>query len=246
MKKSLKAKPAAKEKVTVPTLEKTLVMKSAMKSVDPLVEAILRNVRPTPMVRSTLSQEEKLEKISHHFKEILETLGLDLSNDSLRETPDRIARMYVNEVFSGLDHSRFPKLTLIENEMKYDQMIVVQDVVVLSVCEHHFQTIHGLATVAYIPNRKVIGLSKINRIVQFFSRRPQVQERLTKQIADCLQYVLETQHVAVHMNARHYCVIARGVQDHKSSTSTSDLRGHFKSRMETRKEFLHHCRVGPV
>ena len=151
--------------------------------------------------------------------------------------------MYVNEIFSGLNPEFFPKMTVIENEMQYDQMVLVQDINVLSVCEHHFQTIHGLATVAYIPNKKVVGLSKINRVVQFFSRRPQVQERLTKQIADCLQYVLETEHVGVHINAKHYCVIARGVQDAHSSTSTSDLRGHFKTKHETRIEFLKHCRT---
>ena len=134
-------------------------------------------------------------------------------------------------------------MTVIENEMQYDQMVSIQNIQVLSVCEHHFQTIDGFATVAYIPNTKVIGLSKINRIVRFFARRPQVQERLTKQIADCLQYVLETEHVAVHLNAKHYCVIARGVQDGQSSTSTSDLRGHFKTQPETREEFLKQCRM---
>ena len=204
---------------------------------------ILQNVRPTPMVRTRLNAEKKIARIAENFKEIMQTLGLDLSNDSLKETPKRIARMYVNEIFSGLDPDAFPKMTVISNEMKYDQMIVVQDVVVMSVCEHHFQTIHGLATVAYIPKKKVIGLSKINRVVQYFSRRPQVQERLTKQIADCLQYVLQTPHVAVHLNARHYCVIARGVQDHKSSTTTSDLRGDFKAKSSTRDEFMHHCRA---
>lgn len=181
---------------------------------------------------------EKIELIAAKFTEILEILGLDLSNDSLADTPRRIAKMYVNEVFSGLQKENFPRITAIENEMNYDQMVLVQNIQVLSVCEHHLQTIHGQATVAYIPNGHVIGLSKINRIVQFFSRRPQVQERLTKQIADCLQFILNTEHVAVHINARHYCVIARGVQDAQSATTTADLRGHFKDRMETRTEFL--------
>jgi GTP cyclohydrolase I len=207
------------------------------------VEDILSNVRPTPMVKTKLSDEKKIELITEKFREIMEVLGLDLKNDSLQNTPRRIAKMYVNEIFSGLQKENFPRMTVIENEMEYDQMVVVQDIQVISVCEHHFQTIDGLATVAYIPNKKVIGLSKINRIVQFFSRRPQVQERLTKQIADCLQFVLGTDHVAVHVNARHYCVIARGVEDNQSSTSTADLRGHFKSRPETRAEFLHHCRL---
>ena len=207
------------------------------------IEEVLRNVRPTPMIKSKYSSEEKINLISEKFTEILEILGMDLSNDSIKDTPKRIAKMYVNEVFSGLDLANFPRITVIDNQMSYDQMVVVQNIQSLSVCEHHFQTIDGVATVACIPNKKVIGLSKINRIVQFFSRRPQVQERLTKQIADCLQYVLNTEHVAVHINARHYCVIARGVQDSHSSTATSDLRGHFKTKPETRTEFLKHTRT---
>jgi len=208
---------------------------------DPAVRAILSSVRPNPAKYSDVSESKKISQISKKFSEIMEILGLDLENDSLKETPTRIAKMYVKEIFSGLDPYTFPKITVIENDMSYDQMVIVQNIQVLSVCEHHFQTIDGLATVAYIPNKKVIGLSKINRIVQFFSRRPQVQERLTKQIADCLEAVLDTPHVAVHMNAKHYCVIARGVQDSHSSTSTSDLRGHFKSKADTRTEFLKHC-----
>lgn len=207
------------------------------------VSDILAHVRPTPMVKTKLTDEQKIQKISEHFTEIMDILGLDLSNDSLKNTPRRIAKMYVNEVFSGLNPQHFPAVTVIENEMHYDQMVSIQDIQVMSVCEHHFQTIDGYATVAYIPNKRVIGLSKINRIVRFFSRRPQVQERLTKQIADCLQYVLDTEHVAVHINAKHYCVMARGVSDAHSSTTTSDLRGHFKERSETRNEFLKHCRT---
>ncbi len=202
---------------------------------------ILKHVRPGPLLESDLTSDEKIKKISLCFLEIMTTLGLDLSSDSLEDTPGRIARMYVNEVFSGLNKETFPRITVIENDMKYDQMLVVQDIEVLSVCEHHFQTIDGHATVAYIPNKKVIGLSKINRIVQFFARRPQVQERLTKQIADCLEYILETKDVAVHMNARHYCVIARGVEDSHSATATSDLRGEFRDSAATRSEFLAHC-----
>jgi GTP cyclohydrolase I len=199
---------------------------------------ILNNVRPTPMIKNGYTDEQKVEIISKKFKEIMETLGLDLSDDSLVETPRRVAKMYVNEIFSGLSPKFFPKITLIENKMHYDQMIVVDNIQSISFCEHHFLTIDGLATVAYIPNKKVIGLSKINRIVQYFSRRPQVQERLTKQIADCLQYILETDDIAVHINAKHYCVIARGVEDAQSSTSTTDLRGDFKTDIATRKEFL--------
>lgn len=204
-------------------------------------EEILENVRPTPMFSNHLSDEEKVAKIAEKYAEIMTILGLDLKNDSLKGTPRRIAKMYVHELFSGLSADYFPRITAIENEMQYDQMVAIQDIQVLSVCEHHFQTIDGLATVAYIPNGKVIGISKINRIVQFFSRRPQVQERLTKQIADCLQFVLDTEHVAVHITAKHYCVIARGVQDASSVTTTTDLRGDFKDRQDTRMEFMQHC-----
>jgi GTP cyclohydrolase I len=207
------------------------------------VKDILDNVRPTPMIHNGLSNEDKIKIISEKFTEILETLGLDLNDDSLSNTPHRIAKMYVNEVFSGLDAKKFPKMTVIENKMNYDQMIVVQKISCLSFCEHHFLPIDGYATVAYIPNKKVVGLSKINRVVQYFSRRPQVQERLTKQIADCLQYVLGTEHVAVHISAKHYCVVMRGIEDTSSLTSTADLRGHFKSKVETREEFLQHCRT---
>jgi GTP cyclohydrolase IA len=208
---------------------------------DEFVRDVLSHVRPTPEFANTLTDEEKVEIIAKNFLSIMETLGLDLKNDSLQDTPKRIAKMYVRELFSGLDPKKFPKITVIDNEMEYDQMLVVKDIKTLSVCEHHFQTIDGLATVAYIPAKKVIGLSKINRVVEFFSRRPQVQERLTKQIADCLQYVLRTEHVAIHIAAKHYCVIARGIQDTNSVTTTSDLRGHFKTKAETRSEFLAHC-----
>ncbi|WP_291516338.1 GTP cyclohydrolase I FolE [Bdellovibrio sp. ArHS] len=233
------------------TKKKSHKVSSKLPPVDPAsphevpvaVKQILDNVRPTPMIENGLSNEEKIEKITAKFVDIMETLGLDLSDDSLRETPRRVAKMYVNEVFSGLDPKKFPKMTVIENKMNYDQMIVVQNISCLSFCEHHFLPIDGFATVAYIPNKKVIGLSKINRIVQYFGRRPQVQERLTKQIADCLQYILGTEHVAVHISAKHYCVVMRGIEDTGSTTSTADLRGHFKTRMETREEFLQHCRT---
>lgn len=203
---------------------------------------VLSNVLASPTVDTHLTAEQKIEKIQFYFTEIMRILGLDLKDDSLRDTPKRIAKMYVNEIFGGLHISNFPAPTVIENKMNYDQMVCVQNIEVMSVCEHHFQPIDGYATVAYIPNKKVIGLSKINRIVEFFSRRPQVQERLTKQIADCLQYILETEDIAVHINARHYCVIARGIQDTHSSTATTDLRGEFKKSGDTRSEFLQQCR----
>nr|WP_232469234.1 GTP cyclohydrolase I FolE [Bdellovibrio bacteriovorus] len=233
------------KKTTKKTSKKSVNAKpeSQFADVSASVKQILENVRPTPMIHNGLTNEEKIERITEKFTDIMNTLGLDLDDDSLRETPKRVAKMYVNEVFGGLDPKKFPKMTVIENKMNYDQMIVVQNIGCLSFCEHHFLPIDGFATVAYIPNKKVIGLSKINRIVQYFSRRPQVQERLTKQIADCLQYILGTEHIAVHINAKHYCVMMRGIEDTSSTTSTSDLRGHFKSRMETREEFLEHCRT---
>ena len=214
-----------------------------LKSADDRALEILSHVRPSPVIDNLLSDEEKIEKIKHHFTEIRQILGLDLTDDSLKETPRRVAKMYVNEIFKGLETKNFPRITTIENKMQYDQMVCVQDIEVMSVCEHHFQTIDGSATVAYIPKLKVIGLSKLNRIVEYFARRPQVQERLTKQIADCLEYLLDTEDVAVHINARHYCLVARGVQDSRSSTTTSDLRGAFKKQPATRSEFLAQCRI---
>ncbi len=202
---------------------------------------ILSHVRPNPVTPNTLSDEEKIAKVSEKFKEIMEIIGLDLTNNSLQDTPKRVAKMYVTELFKGLKPENFPKITVIKNEMLYDQMVVVKDVSVISLCEHHFATIHGIANIAYIPSKGVIGLSKINRITDYFSRRPQVQERLTKQIADCLSYILKTEDVAVHINAKHYCVISRGVGDVNSSTITSDLRGAFKNSPETRTEFLKVC-----
>lgn len=203
---------------------------------------ILEHVRPTPLKENGLTDEQKIEKITKNFKEIMETLGLDLDNDSLQDSPRRVAKMYVQEYFQGLKAENFPRITVIENEMLYDQMVVVRDINVMSVCEHHFVTIHGIAHVAYIPSHGVVGLSKINRIVDYFSRRPQVQERLTKQIADSLAFILKTEDVAVFIKAKHYCVISRGVKDTNSETITTDLRGAFKENPETRSEFLSVCR----
>ena len=204
---------------------------------------ILTKTRPTPYIESKLSDDDKIEKITTHFKSIMEILGMDLQNDSLTKSPHRVAKMYVKEIFAGLKTENFPRISVIENEMQYDQMIVVKDVSVISFCEHHFVTIQGKANVAYIPNKRVIGLSKINRIVKYFSQRPQVQERLTKQIADCLSYVLDTPNVAVMIDAKHYCVISRGVEDVNSTTLTSDLRGEFRTDEKTRQEFMMHTKV---
>lgn len=209
---------------------------------DPLIKKMLSEVLPTPMIPNDLSEEEKISKITRCFTEIMETLGLDLNNDSLKNTPNRVAKMYVKEIFSGLEPKNFPRITSIDNSLNYNEMITVRDVSIISVCEHHFVTIDGKATISYIPKDKVLGLSKINRIAKFFSRRPQVQERLTKQIADCLSGVLETEDVAVQIAAKHYCVIQRGIEDVGSSTVTTDLRGAFRDDSKTRSEFLHLCR----
>ncbi|HGJ5873074.1 MAG TPA: GTP cyclohydrolase I FolE [Arsenophonus apicola] len=192
----------------------------------------------TPLCGQSLCANERKQQIEAHMGEIMRLLNLDLSDDSLVETPKRVAKMYVDEIFSGLDYNNFPKITLIENKMDFDEMVTVRDITLTSVCEHHFVTIDGKATVAYIPKDKVVGLSKINRIVQFFSHRPQVQERLTQQILIALQTLLGTANVAVTIDAVHYCVKARGVRDVSSSTMTTSLGGLFKSSQNTRQEFL--------
>lgn len=192
----------------------------------------------TPMRSNNLTTAQQQEQITGLMTQVMDVLGLDLEDDSLAETPQRIAKMYVREIFSGLDYSQFPKITLIDNKMKVDEMVQVRDITMTSTCEHHFVTIDGTATVAYIPRGKVIGLSKINRIVQFFARRPQVQERLTQQVLLALQTLLESDDVAVSITATHYCVKARGVMDATSTTTTTSLGGIFKSRQETRQEFL--------
>jgi GTP cyclohydrolase I len=192
----------------------------------------------TPVVDNGLSRKEKIEKIEGHFDQIVSTLGLDLNDDSLTDTPKRVAKMYVNEIFWGLDYDAFPKATVVENKMQYNEMVVEKGVSVQSYCEHHFVNIDGLATVAYVPNKKVLGLSKMNRIVEYFSRRPQIQERLTEQIYHALSFILETENVAVMIDAKHFCVKSRGVEDTQCSTVTSRLGGSFKAHPEVRAEFL--------
>lgn len=192
----------------------------------------------TPLLENGLSRDQKFERIRDAFAEIARTLGLDLSDDSLCDTPQRIARMYVDEIFSGLDYGRFPKATAIENKMGVEEMVRIDDISMVSTCEHHFVTIDGVASVAYIPGSKIIGLSKVNRIVRFFAQRPQVQERLTQQVLVALQTLLETDDVAVTIDAVHYCVKARGVMDANSRTKTTALGGQFKADPRTRAEFL--------
>ena len=192
----------------------------------------------TPMIDTGLNPEEKYQRIKELMSDVVSTLGLDLSDDSLAETPHRIAKMYVHEIFSGLDYSEFPKLSVIDNKMGANEMVKVRDIDLTSTCEHHFVTIDGVAKVASIPKDKIIGLSKINRVVRFFGRRPQVQERLTRQILVALQALLKTDDVAVSIDATHYCVKSRGVQDSNSQTSTTALGGCFKENIHTRAEFL--------
>ena len=192
----------------------------------------------TPVIDSGLSRKEKIDKIEGHFDEIVRTLGLDLKDDSLMDTPKRVAKMYVNEIFWGLDYDAFPKATVVENKMNYNEMIVERNISVQSNCEHHFVVIDGLATVAYVPKKNVLGLSKINRIVEYFAKRPQIQERLTEQIYHALAFILDTENVAVMVDAQHYCVKSRGVEDTGSSTITSRLGGSFKAHPEVRAEFL--------
>jgi len=186
-----------------------------------------------------MDDELKMELIAKHFKEIMHVLGMDLTDDSLKGTPSRVAKMYVKEVFSGLNPDNKPKPKLFENKYKYDQMLVEKDITFYSHCEHHFVPIYGKAHVAYISSGKVIGLSKINRIVQYYSKRPQVQERLTVQIAEELKKVLETEDVAVVMDASHMCVSSRGVGDTNSRTGTSYFGGKFNDDA-TRREFLNY------
>ncbi|HGS4478110.1 TPA: GTP cyclohydrolase I FolE [Vibrio cholerae] len=205
-------------------------------------DALERRGLETPMQPNLATPAEKKEKIEQHMREILNLLGLDLTDDSLEETPQRIAKMYVDEIFSGLDYANFPKITVIENKMKVSEMVKVKDITLTSTCEHHLVTIDGTAAVAYIPRGKVIGLSKINRIVRFFAQRPQVQERMTQQILVALQTLLESDDVAVTIDATHYCVKSRGVMDATSVTTTTALGGIFKSNPATRAEFLHGLR----
>jgi GTP cyclohydrolase IA len=186
---------------------------------------------------SVLDDRAKIRVISHHFKQIMLALGLDLEDDSLKDTPDRVAKMFVKELFSGLNPQNKPAATLFDNKYHYNEMLVEKNITVYSTCEHHFVPIIGKAHVAYYANGKVIGLSKINRIVQYYAKRPQVQERLTEQIAQALKEALHTEDVAVVIDAAHLCVASRGVGDVNSTTITSHYSGKFKTE-ETRKEFL--------
>jgi GTP cyclohydrolase I len=190
----------------------------------------------TPATQTTQTPSQKIDALQWHFESIHKSLGLDLTDDSLRDTPSRLAKMWVLEKFWGLDPDNFPKCTVVDNKFHYDEMVCEKGIKVMSVCEHHWETIHGSAAVAYIPKGKVLGLSKLNRIVDYFSHRPQVQERLTQQIGEALRFILATDDVAVSITAKHYCVISRGIEDQNSVTSTSYISGAFKNPT-TRAEF---------
>jgi GTP cyclohydrolase I len=186
----------------------------------------------TPMKKDAfkLSDEEKKHKIEHLFSEIMDVMGLDLTDDSLKGTPKRVAKMYIEEIFSGLNPANKPSIALFDNKYQYNQMLVEKNITFYSNCEHHFVPIIGKAHVAYISSGKVIGLSKLNRIVQYYSKRPQVQERLTNQIAEELKGVLQTEDVAVIIDAKHLCVSSRGIKDETSSTVTSYFGGKFNTQ----------------
>lgn len=208
-------------------------------SVDEIGDEHIGTSYETPLREDAfeLDDDLKIELIQKHFKEIMQILGLDLSDDSLNGTPYRVAKMYVREIFSGLDPKNKPQVKLFDNKYKYNQMLVEKDITFYSNCEHHFVPIIGKVHAAYISSGKVIGLSKINRIVQYYAKRPQVQERLTVQIGNELKSLLDTQDVAVVVDAEHLCVSSRGIQDTSSSTVTSFYAGKFEQE-DVKKEFL--------
>jgi GTP cyclohydrolase I len=185
----------------------------------------------TPMKKDSfvMSDEEKKEKIAHLFNQIMDVLGLDLTDDSLKDTPKRVAKMYVDEIFSGLNPLNKPKISLFENKYQYNQMLIEKNITFFSNCEHHFVPFTGQAHIAYVSSGKVIGLSKLNRIVQYYAKRPQVQERLTNQIAEDLKVILNTEDIAVIIDAKHLCVSSRGVKDNTSTTITSYYGGIFEN-----------------
>lgn len=201
-------------------------------------EYLLSKGVETPIIENNISRSDKIDAIETKFRDIMTILGLDLRDDSLCDTPKRVAKMFVNETLWGLEFEAFPKCTTVENKMGYDEMVVEKGISVQSQCEHHWVNIDGYATVAYIPNKKVLGLSKMNRIVEYFSRRPQIQERQTEQIFHALTFILETDNVAVLIDAKHFCVKSRGVEDTACSTVTSKLGGGFKTDPALRAEFM--------
>jgi GTP cyclohydrolase I len=208
-----------------------------------LIEDHILSSIETPLHREAFNIDDqlKIELIEKNFREIMHVLGLDLSDESLKDTPKRVAKMYVKEIFSGLNPENKPQPTLFENKFNFREMLIERNITIYSYCEHHFVPIIGKAHIAYLPGKFVIGLSKLNRIAQYFAKRPQVQERLTIQIANELKEVLQTEDVAVLIEADHLCVASRGVSDINSSTVTSSFHGKFLNT-EIRNEFLNNIR----
>ncbi|MFD1063953.1 GTP cyclohydrolase I FolE [Winogradskyella litorisediminis] len=213
-------------------------------NIDAIGDDHIGSASDTPLRKDAfkLSNSEKIESIKADVQHILETLGLDLNDDSLKGTPNRVAKMFVNEIFGGLHPDKKPSASTFENKYKYGEMLVEKNITVYSTCEHHLLPIVGKAHIAYISNGSVVGLSKMNRIVDYYAKRPQVQERLTIQIVKELQEVLGTEDVACVIDAKHLCVNSRGIRDVASSTVTSEFGGKFKTK-ETRREFLDYIKL---
>ncbi|AMQ56118.1 GTP cyclohydrolase I FolE [Algoriphagus sanaruensis] len=227
------------------TLLNTMEINVVRASIEELGEDHVGTSLETPLREDAFEMDDdlKIELIEKHFREIMHIMGLDLSDDSLKGTPHRVAKMYVKEVFSGLNPKNKPAAKLFENKYKYNEMLVEKDITFHSHCEHHFVPIYGKAHVAYISNGNVIGLSKINRIVQYFAKRPQVQERLTMQIGNELKEALGTEDVAVILDAYHMCVSSRGVNDTNSSTVTAFYSGKFERDEQSRNEFMKYIQL---
>ncbi len=220
------------------------IMKNGLDIIDEVGDNHMMTSEDTPLRSDAfeLSDEEKITEIESHFEKIMHTLGLDLTDDSLKGTPKRVAKMFVNEIFGGLNPEGVPSASTFENKYNYSEMLVEKDITLYSTCEHHFLPIVGKAHIAYFSNGKVIGLSKMNRIVDYYAKRPQVQERLTIQVVKHLQKYLGTQDVACVIDAKHLCVNSRGIRDIQSSTVTSEFGGKFKDPT-TRKEFLNYLQM---
>ncbi|MGY6561963.1 MAG: GTP cyclohydrolase I FolE [Luteibaculaceae bacterium] len=221
--------------------KETLLNLAEISEVDAIGEEHFSESVDTPLRDDAfaISDREKIALIESRFREIMDIMGLDLTDASLKGTPNRVAKMYINEIFSGLNPANKPKISLFPNTYGYRRMLVEKNITLHSYCEHHFVPILGVVHVAYIPNEHVIGLSKINRVVRFFAKRPQVQERLTNQIGEELKALLKTEHVAVIVDAEHLCVKTRGIEDVNSATVTTFYSGAFEDD-NTRKEFFKH------
>lgn len=207
------------------------------------LETPMVNYEPHNLQTKGLKGGPIYDKIFEAQFGVMQALGLDLNDDSLADTPRRVAKMYAQEIFNGLDYSNFPKCTTVTNKMRYDEVVAVDGITIKSLCEHHFMPFIGTACIAYIPGTKVLGLSKFNRIAEFFSRRPQIQERLTEQIAATLRLILETDDVAVVIRAEHFCVKLRGVEDNGSATITSKMSGKFRDVPAARQELMALTRI---